>query len=139
MKWYLAALKKYATFRGRASRSEFWFFTLFNLIAYIVLIFLDGMFGTFDEEGGIGLLSGIYSLGVILPSFAVSVRRLHDTDRTGWWMLISLIPLIGTIVLFVFWCQKGTSGTNRFGDDPLGGTRSNSNSGNTDTVDLFKR
>jgi uncharacterized membrane protein YhaH (DUF805 family) len=116
--WYLEALKKYAVFSGRARRMEYWYFVLFNLIVLIVLELIDALLGTFNFVQGIGLLSGIYSLAVIIPSLAVTVRRLHDIDRTGWWILINLIPLIGTIVLLVFALTPGTPGSNRYGPDP---------------------
>jgi len=119
MSWYLAVLKKYAVFSGRARRKEYWFFILFNLIITIVLTFIDGAMGGLGE-GGIGILSGIYSLAVFLPSLAVTIRRLHDTDRTGWWFLIAFIPLIGAIVLLVFMVLDGTPADNRYGPDPNG-------------------
>ena len=99
MNWYLQALKNYANFNGRARRKEYWYFALFNFIVAFVLGFIDGMTGSVSSEGGIGLLGGIYTLAVLIPGFAVSVRRLHDTERSGWWLLIALVPLIGAIVL----------------------------------------
>jgi uncharacterized membrane protein YhaH (DUF805 family) len=78
------------------------------------------MTGMAHAVAGMGVLRGVYSLAVLIPSLAVSVRRLHDTDRSGWWLLISLIPIIGAIVLIVFAAQEGTSGENRFGSDPKG-------------------
>lgn len=120
MNWYLEALKKYATFEGRAGRTEYWFFVLFNVLAVIVLAIIDGVLGTFREEAGIGLLSGVYALAVLIPSIAVLVRRLHDTDRSGWWILISFVPLIGEIVLLVFALLDGTPGDNRYGPNPKG-------------------
>lgn len=99
--------EKYATFTGRAARSEFWWFTLFSVIVSLI---------TAAISDGVNL---IYSLAVLLPSLAVGVRRLHDLGRTGWWMLISLIPLIGLLVLLFFFVQRGTQGPNAHGDDPL--------------------
>ncbi|ONI75802.1 hypothetical protein BWI15_08270 [Kribbella sp. ALI-6-A] len=116
MHWYLDVLKKYVVFSGRARRKEFWMFTLFNVIISIVLTVIDRLIGT--DSSGAGLLSGIYTLLVLLPSLAVTVRRLHDTDRSGWWILIGLIPLIGAIVLLVFEVQEGTAGDNSHGPDP---------------------
>jgi uncharacterized membrane protein YhaH (DUF805 family) len=116
--WYLEALKKYAVFDGRARRKEYWYFVLFNIIVAIVLSLIDRLIGTIFYGQSIGLLSGIYSLAVIIPTLAVTVRRLHDIDRTGWWIFINLIPLIGTIVLLVFEVTPGTPGSNRFGPDP---------------------
>ena len=118
MSWYLEALKKYAVFSGRARRMEFWYFVLFNLVVYIVLSLIDTLLGTYNIVSGVGLLSGIYSLAVLIPTLALWVRRLHDIDRTGWWILINLIPLIGTIVLLVFALTPGTPGSNRYGPDP---------------------
>ena len=120
MNWYLGALKKYATFEGRARRKEYWFFVLFNVLAIIVLEILDVVLGTFSQETGFGLLSGLYAIAVLLPSLAVTVRRLHDTDRSGWWILINFIPLIGAFVLLIFTLLDGTPGSNRFGPSPKG-------------------
>lgn len=118
MNWYLAALKKYAVFQGRARRKEYWYFFLFNLIVSILLGILDGMLGMFDALAGIGLLQAVYSLGVVVPALAVSVRRLHDTDRSGWWILIGLIPVIGTIWFIVLTVLDGQPEENRYGADP---------------------
>ncbi|MDF2978288.1 MAG: rane protein [Actinomycetospora sp.] len=125
MQWYLKVLKQYADFSGRARRTEFWMFVLFNAIAYVVLALIDVLIGTasFAATGtgfqfGGGLLSGLYSLAVLIPSLAVAVRRLHDTDRTGWWILIGLVPIVGGIVLLVFYCIAGTPGPNQYGPDP---------------------
>jgi len=120
MNWYLEVLKKYAVFSGRARRKEYWFFVLFNFIFAVVLAFIDGMIGTFDPETGYGVLSGIYGLAVIIPGIAVTIRRLHDTDRSGWWLLILFIPLIGAVWLLVLMVIDGTSGQNQYGPDPKG-------------------
>jgi len=112
MEWYLAVLKKYAVFSGRARRKEYWMFFLFNMIIAIALGFIEGLLGS---PGVIGLL---YSLAVLIPGVAVSVRRLHDTGRSGWWLLIALIPLIGAIVLLVFMVQEGKDEENDFGENP---------------------
>ena len=120
MNWYLNVLKQYAVFKGRARRKEYWFFILFNLIASVVLTVIDFMTGLLDAELGIGLLSGLYSLAVLIPSLAVTVRRLHDTDRSGWWLLLGLVPLLGAIVLLVFMLLDGTPGDNRHGASPKG-------------------
>ncbi len=118
---------KYATFSGRAPRSEFWWWALFTFIANIILGAIDmALFGTtiigpegFSAQTNFSPLAGIFSLAVLLPSLAVAVRRLHDTDRTGWWWFLLFIPLIGFIVLVVFWASEGTRGPNRYGEDPL--------------------
>ena len=118
MSWFFGVYKKYAVFSGRARRKEYWFFSLFLAIAYVLLMIVDGITGTLDPMSGLGLTTGIFTLGSILPSIAVSVRRLHDTDRSGWWILIQLIPLIGGIVLLVFFCLDSSPGQNRFGANP---------------------
>jgi uncharacterized membrane protein YhaH (DUF805 family) len=118
MSYYLEALKKYAVFSGRSRRMEFWYFVLFNIIVAVVLALIDTLLGTTTGVSSFGLLSGIYSLAVLIPTLAVTVRRLHDIDRTGWWILINLIPLIGTIVLLVFELTPGTPGSNRYGPGP---------------------
>ena len=117
MQWFTAVLKKYATFSGRARRREYWFFTLFYILIYIALILVDTVTGSLSG-GGIGLLSGLFALGMLIPSLAVTFRRLHDTNRSGWWILISLIPLIGAIVLLVFMVMDSQPGTNDYGDNP---------------------
>lgn len=122
MSWFLAALKKYADFSGRAQRSEYWFFVLFYILIDILLIIVDRMTGSFSAGAGMGLLSGLFSLAMIIPSLAVSVRRLHDTDRSGWWLLIALVPLIGAIVLLVFYVQDSQPDENRFGANPKAAT-----------------
>jgi len=116
--WFITAIKKYAVFSGRSRRSEYWYFILFYLIIYIALSFIDRATGTFDAKSGVGLVTGIYALALLIPSLAVGVRRLHDTDRSGWWLLIAFIPLIGAVVLIVFFALDGTAGTNRFGPNP---------------------
>ena len=125
MQWYLKALKQYADFGGRARRTEFWMFTLVSAIISIVLAIVDTATGTAGvyAAGGMasyspGILGSIYALAVLIPSLAVTVRRLHDIDRSGWWILIGLIPVVGGIVLLVFACLEGTRGPNRFGADP---------------------
>lgn len=118
MNWYIQVLKKYADFGGRARRKEYWFFILFNLIISIVLAVIDGVTGSFSAELGMGLLGGIYMLAVLIPSIAVGVRRLHDTDRTGWWLLIVLIPLIGPIVFIIFAVQDSKAEENQYGPNP---------------------
>ena len=118
MNWYLHVLKNYATFSGRARRKEYWMFFLISALISIVLTLLDILLGTYSVEYEAGLFSGLYSLLILIPSIAVVVRRLHDTDRSGWWILISLIPLIGVLVLFVFTCLDSQPGTNRFGVNP---------------------
>ncbi len=118
MNWYLEVLKKYAVFNGRARRKEYWYFFLFNIIISIVLGIIDGVTGSFSPEAGMGLLGGIYMLAVLIPGIAVSVRRLHDTNRSGWWLLILLIPLVGAIVLIVFLASDSKPEENQYGVNP---------------------
>jgi uncharacterized membrane protein YhaH (DUF805 family) len=118
MNWYLEALKKYAVFSGRARRTEYWMFILFNIIITVVLALIDILTGTFSPQAGVGLLGGLYALAVLIPSIAVTVRRLHDTGRSGWWILIGLVPVIGTIVLLIFMVQDSQPGENQYGPNP---------------------
>ncbi len=120
MNWYLGVLKKYAVFTGRARRKEYWMFVLFNIIISVVLSFVDGMLHM-TTSTGLGLLSGIYSLAVLIPGIAVTVRRLHDTSRSGWWILIAFIPLIGWLVLLFFMVLDSAPGTNDYGPNPKEG------------------
>lgn len=117
MNWYLKVLKQYFDFSGRARRKEYWMYTLFNLLALIAASIVDSVLGL-TGEAGIGPIYGLYAIAVLIPGLAVSVRRLHDIDRSGWWLLIAFIPLIGAIVLIVWACSEGTRGDNRFGADP---------------------
>lgn len=118
MNSYLEVLKKYAVFSGRARRKEYWYFILFNILINIVLSVVDGLTGNFDPATNMGLLSGIYTLAILIPSIAVSVRRLHDTGRSGWWLLISLVPLIGFFVLLFFMLQNSKAEQNKYGKNP---------------------
>lgn len=113
-------LSKYVTFSGRAARSEFWWFNLFVVIVTIVLTGVD--FIVFGLQDLFSPLSDLFSLAVLLPSLAVLARRLHDLDRSAWWMLLMFVPIVGWIILLIWNCTKGTDGPNRFGPDPLGGT-----------------
>jgi uncharacterized membrane protein YhaH (DUF805 family) len=112
MEWYLKVLQDYAVFDGRAQRMEYWMFVLFNMLIIIVIGTIEQVIGT---GGSVGFL---YGLAVLIPGVAVSVRRLHDTDRSGWWLLLSLVPLIGTLVLLIFYCIDGDYGDNDYGPDP---------------------
>ncbi|HEQ1857258.1 TPA: DUF805 domain-containing protein [Providencia alcalifaciens] len=124
MNWYLEVIKNnYANFEGRARRKEYWMFTLVNMIIIMVLyaLIIASVDYTTGEMGGLGMIAGIllgiYALATIVPSIAVTVRRLHDTEKSGWWYLVSFIPF-GAFVLLVFMCLEGTKGENRFGTDP---------------------
>lgn len=115
MDWYnlyISVLKNYVGFEGRAQRKEYWVFTLINAIIIVLLSLLGSMADI------LAIFYMLYSLATLLPSIAVGVRRLHDTNRSGWWMLLSLIP-IANLVLIVFLAQAGTDGENRFGPVPL--------------------
>ena len=114
MEWYIKVLQHYFDFEGRARRKEFWMFVLVNLFVAIGVGIIGSMFGIEQT------LSGLYSLAVFIPYLAVSVRRLHDTGRTGWWVLIYLIPLLGALVLLVFYVLDGEPGENEYGPDPKG-------------------
>jgi len=109
-----ACLSKYATFSGRALRSEYWYFYLFNVLASIVLGVVDSM--AFGMQAGI--LRGLFGLAMILPTLAAGARRLHDTDRSGWWQLLWFVPIIGWIILIVFLATPGTGADNRFDAAP---------------------
>ena len=113
-----SGFRNYVGFSGRASRSEFWYWMLFTVLVSIAMTMID--LGILGISSNVNPFSSIWSLIAFLPSLAIGVRRLHDTDRNGWWWLIAFIPLIGIIVLIVFWCSEGTRGPNRFGPDPLG-------------------
>lgn len=121
MNWFITVFKKYAVFSGRARRAEYWYFTLFFIIFSVALSFIDMLTGMYDPETGAGVLSGLFGLVLLLPSIGVSIRRLHDTDRSGWWFLLVFVPVIGWIVLIIFFVQAGTTGANRFGPDPKAG------------------
>ncbi|KQL33090.1 hypothetical protein AN960_22060 [Bacillus sp. FJAT-25509] len=112
MEWYLKVLKNYAVFSGRARRTEYWMFFLFNAIITIILSILQSI-ADIDN-----ILTGIYGLLTILPSLAVGARRLHDSGRSGWWLLLGIIPFIGTIILIIFFCLDSEEGDNRFGANP---------------------
>jgi uncharacterized membrane protein YhaH (DUF805 family) len=128
MNYYLSVLKKYAVFSGRARRAEYWYFTLFNIIASLILGVVDAALGL---AVGLGL---VYSLAVLLPSLGVTIRRLHDIGKTGWWLLLPLVgvpvmfvePTLGvvvvsiaSIVLVVFAILAGQKGENKYGPDPI--------------------
>ena len=108
--------QKFATFSGRARRKEYWLFYLAWFILAVIAFGIDMVIGSPVIEIGV---VGIINVALICPSLAVSVRRLHDTNRRGWWLLMYLIPFIGAIWLIVLFCFKGTEGENQFGPDPL--------------------
>lgn len=126
-----SSLSKFTTWQGRAARSEFWLFFLFQLVCIVIAALVDNVLGTTFkipnpvtgdiQSAGYGWVYLLTMLGLLLPNLAVMVRRLHDTGRSGWWYWIALIPLIGGILLLVWFCSRGTNGSNAYGSDPLGG------------------
>jgi uncharacterized membrane protein YhaH (DUF805 family) len=121
MNWYFDTLKKYAVFSGRARRKEYWFYQLFNTLFVIALIVVDSMTRTMSKSFHLGFLSLLFVLATMLPSLGVLVRRLHDTNRSGWWFFIALVPLVGPIVLLVFTLLDSQPGTNQYGPNPKAG------------------
>ena len=109
----LEALKKYAVFEGRARRKEYWLHVLLYVICYMIAFFIDMATGTTI------IFTSLVTLGLLVPTISVSIRRLHDTDRSGWWFLLGIVP-IGGLVLLIFFCLDGTPSENRFGPDPKG-------------------
>lgn len=118
MDWFLKVTQNYAGFSGRAQRKEFWMFGLFYAIFFIVLGFIDRTMEVYSRAMGVGLSSGLFFLAMLLPSLAVSVRRLHDIGKSGAYYFIILIPIVGLIVLIVLWAQDGKPGKNKYGPNP---------------------
>ncbi len=120
MKWYLKCLKQYFDFSGRARRKEYWLFCLFNMIFAIILEIIDTVTGLTFSVGivELGILGVIYSLLLFIPGLAVGVRRLHDIGKSGWFYLIGLIPLVGAIIVLIWFCKEGEHKTNKWGPDP---------------------
>lgn len=118
MQWFIHVLKQYATFSGRARRAEYWWFVLFYLVALVALTVVDRALGFWSADAGMGLLTGLFILGTLLPYLAVTTRRLHDRDKSGWWQLLNFVPLIGPLVLLVWMVRAGDTGSNRYGADP---------------------
>jgi uncharacterized membrane protein YhaH (DUF805 family) len=114
MDWYLKVLKNYATFDGRARRKEYWMFALFNVIISIVLGIIDS--AVIKQP----ILQAVYGIGTLLPSLAVSVRRMHDIGKSGWVLLLAFIPLIGAIILLIWSATDSTPGPNQYGPNPKG-------------------
>jgi|TARA_B110000091_G_scaffold128038_1_gene137389 uncharacterized membrane protein YhaH (DUF805 family) len=118
MNWYLKVLKEYANFNGRARRKEYWMFTLFNIIFGGIAMILDSVFGIAIEGVGYGPLYGVYVLVLFIPGLAVAVRRLHDIGKSGWMILIALIPVIGAIWILVLMVTDSNPGENLYGANP---------------------
>lgn len=134
MEWMLLPLRRYARFSGRARPKEYWMFILFLLLCFIAIGIVEGLLGLSTTEHWVrrgpwwfdtgyhtrgGPLTGLFGLAILIPWLAVAVRRLHDTDRSGFWLLIIFFPVIGSLVLLVFFIMSGTRGPNRFGPDPV--------------------
>ena len=133
MEWMFMPLKRYADFSGRSRRKEFWSYILFVWVMLFVLMYLDSALGlggtatSYAEGGSVGfnmsggVLTLVFALATLIPSLAVSVRRLHDVGKSGWMLLIGLIPLLGALYLLYLYVQPGAAGANRYGPDPKGG------------------
>ena len=125
MSWYLKVLKQYIRFNGRSRRKEYWYFVLFN---WIIILLFGGLFGLLTDGLGLSednfivsllvLFLGIYFLGTLLPGLGVAVRRLHDTNKSGWWLLLGAIPYLGGLILFIFFVQDSQPGRNKYGRNP---------------------
>lgn len=118
MEYFIKAFKNYVVFKGRTSRKEFWMFVLFSVIFGVVAVILDSIFGLRDDYTGYGFFSIVFSLAVMLPSLSAEVRRLHDIGKSGWWMFITLVPLIGSIWLIILLVKEGNQGENEYGEAP---------------------
>src|SRR6516225_4086946 len=119
MEWATLPLKRYAEFTGRSRRKEYWMFVLLSIGIYLIASMLDGIAGM----NGIiartyGPITALVALALLVPTLAVSIRRLHDSDRSGWWLLLGLVPMVGEIIVLIFMVLKGTPGANSFGADP---------------------
>ena len=133
MEWMLMPLKRYADFSGRSRRKEYWMFLLFEIILFTIVGLVAGMLFGFGDPGdpATGMLGGaamimllLLGLGLFIPALAVTVRRFHDQDKSGWFVLLTFIPYLGSLILIIFMCLEGTKGPNRFGDDPKGDNHS---------------
>jgi uncharacterized membrane protein YhaH (DUF805 family) len=124
MHWYFVALKKYTVFSGRSQRTEFWFFTLINALVLAIFVFayslLAGMAQVSERafSAGYDVLVAVWMLATILPSLAVSVRRLHDIGWSGWWVLLWFVPFAGGVILLVLFTMDSQPGTNVYGPNP---------------------
>lgn len=116
MDYYFDVLKKYAVFHGRARRKEYWMFVFFNVLMSLILAILDSFLST--TFGIPPFLRALYVLFVLLPGIGVTIRRLHDTNRSGWWLLLLFVPVLGTIIYLAFMCWVGDESENRYGPNP---------------------
>jgi uncharacterized membrane protein YhaH (DUF805 family) len=119
IEWYKKVVfENYANFNGRARRSEYWYFALTSIIIFIIAMILDNVLGIAFDNIGYGPIYITFALATLLPGLAVTVRRLHDVGKSGWFYFIVLIPFIGSIWLLVLFCTEGDQGTNSYGPDP---------------------
>jgi uncharacterized membrane protein YhaH (DUF805 family) len=121
MNYYKDAFRKFTDFNTRTSRTGYWYFVLFNFIVGAVLGFASGFIGFIAKSSLFAGIPTLYSLVILIPSIAISVRRLHDTNRSGWWILINFIPFIGLLVFLYFTLQRGDDGDNQYGVNPRSG------------------
>lgn len=115
--WYVRGLQRYIQFTGRAGRAEFWYYILVYILIIIGLRVIDGIL--FGVTAGNGVLTWLFWLFSIMPNLAIGARRLHDTGRSGWWLLLSLIPIIGLIVLLIWFISRGQPDSNEYGPPPV--------------------
>jgi uncharacterized membrane protein YhaH (DUF805 family) len=120
MEWFLKALRQYSDFEGRARRKEYWMYTLFYIIFAVVAIVLDMILGFTTDDLGYGLLYILYVLAMLIPTLAVSIRRLHDVGKSGWMILVGFIPIIGAIWLIILFVSDSNPGVNQYGENPKG-------------------
>lgn len=116
--WYYKVILNYTNFNGRARRQEYWYFTLVNVLVNLVMGIIDRVIGSVMQMDNFGFFGVIYALFIMIPSIAVTVRRLHDSGRTGWWALIAFVPIIGILVLLYFLIQDSEEGSNQYGANP---------------------
>ncbi|EKO3798637.1 DUF805 domain-containing protein [Vibrio harveyi] len=116
--WYYRVILNYSNFGGRARRQEYWYFTLVNVLVNLVMGIIDRVIGSVMQMDNFGFFGVIYALFIMIPSIAVTVRRLHDSGRTGWWALIAFVPIIGVLVLLYFLIQDSEEGSNQYGANP---------------------
>lgn len=119
MYWFIKAMKQYADFKGRAQRAEYWYFSLFYILIYVAALFIDEVLGTKSQhKGGTGLVTFLTIAALLVPALAVGARRMHDIGKSGWWLLISMIPIIGSLMFIAFAVRDSEPGPNRFGASP---------------------
>lgn len=116
--WYHKVILNYANYSGRARRQEYWYFTLVNVLVNLVMGIIDRVIGSVMQMGNLGFFGVIYALFIMIPSIVVTVRRLHDSGRVGWWALIAFVPIIGILVLLYFLIQDSEEGSNQYGANP---------------------